>query len=110
MPDFVYDIPLRTLGVYFAVIAVAAMFLGILILRPIFRLVTGRVEPDFNETVGYATAVFSLFYGLLLGLLTVAAYQNNERVKAGILNEASALSALYFDMSSYPEPLRSDMK
>ena len=66
MPDFVYDIPLRTLAVYFAIIAVAAMFLGIIFLKPIFRLLMGRAGADFNESVGYATASFSLFYGLLL--------------------------------------------
>ena len=64
--------------------------------------------PEF--VYAHGTAGFNLFYGLLLGLLTVAAYQNNERVREGILNEATALSALYSDMNSYPEPIRSEMR
>jgi hypothetical protein len=110
MPEFVYDIPLRTLAAYFGVIAIAAMFLGILVLKPVMRILMGGAGPDFNDSIGYATAGFHLFYGLLLGLLTVAAFQNNERIKEAILNEASALSALYSDMSSYPEPTRSEVK
>jgi hypothetical protein len=110
VPDFVYDIPQETLAVYFALIAVGAMFFGILVLKPLLRIMTFGTGPDFNESISYGTATFNLFYGLLLGLLTVAAFQNNERVKEGILAEATALSALYSDMNTYPEPIRSEMK
>jgi len=109
MPDFIYDIPTRSLAIYFSLFAVAAMVIGMLVVKPLLRLLIGT-GPDFNQTIGQATAGFSLFYGLLLGLLTVAAYQNNERVKEAIMAEATALGALYADMNSYPEPLRTDMK
>jgi len=85
------------------------MVLELLVLKPILWLLLGA-QPDLNESIGYTTAGFSLFYGLLLGLLTVSAYQNNERVKQAILAEATSLDALYADMSSYPEPIRSEMK
>lgn len=109
MPDFVFDIPARDLAIYMSLITVGAMFLGLIFVKPVLRVLIGS-GPEFNQNLGYATSGFSLFYGLLLGLLTVAAYQNNERVKEGILTEASALGALYADMNSYPEPLRSEMK
>jgi hypothetical protein len=110
MPEFIYDIPPKTLAVYFSLGAVALMFFGILVVKPILRILMGGAGLDFNESISYATAGFNLFYGLLLGLLTVAAFQNNEHVQEGILNEATALSTLYSDMSSYPEPTRSEMK
>ncbi len=109
MPSFVYDIPQQQLAIYFSLIAVAAIVFGMLIVKPILRLLIGA-PPDLNELISYGTAGFSLFYGLLLGLLTVSAYQNNAQVKQAILNEASSLGALYADMSSYPEPIRSDVK
>ena len=109
MPDFVYNIPAATLGLYFALIGVAVIFFGLLVVKPVLRLLMGT-GPEFNHTVNFATSGFSLFYGLLLGLLTVAAYQNSERVKEGILSEATTLGVLYADMSSYPEPMRSDLK
>jgi hypothetical protein len=109
MPEFVYDIPLTQLAIYFGLIAVAAMGIGILIVKPVLRLLIGA-PPDLNESIGHGTAGFSLFYGLLLGLLTVSAYQNNERVRQAILSEATSLGAIYADMSSYPEPIRSEMK
>lgn len=110
MPEFVYDIPLNTLAIYFALMAFAATAAGIIFVKPILRVLTWGTGPEFNESIGHGTSAFNLFYGLLLGLLTVAAYQNNEDVKQAILNEATTISALYADMSSYPEPVRSDMK
>jgi hypothetical protein len=109
MPDFIFDIPTRTLAIYFSIVTIALMLVGILVVKPLLRLLMGT-GPDFNQTIGHATSGFSLFYGLLLGLLTVAAYQNNERIKEGILNEATTLGSLYADMNSYPEPVRSDMR
>lgn len=109
MPDFIYDIPTRTLAVYFSLATIALMLLGLLIVKPVLRLLIGT-GPGFNNSIGHATSGFSLFYGLLLGLLTVAAYQNSERVKEGILSEATTLGTLYSDMNSYPEPTRSDMR
>jgi hypothetical protein len=109
MPEFVFDIPPRQLAVYFVVAAVLAMVLGILIVKPVLRLLIGS-GTDFNQSLNYATSSFSLFYGLLLGLLTVAAYQNNDRIKEGILQETTSLAALYSAAGSYPEPVRSDLQ
>ena len=78
MPEFVYDIPTNMLASYFAIIAVGSVIFGILIVKPLLRLLMGS-GPDLNESINYGTSAFSLFYGLLLGLLTVAAYQNSER-------------------------------
>jgi hypothetical protein len=109
MPDFVYDIPQNDLVIYFAMIAVGSVIVGLLVVKPLLRLLMGGGS-TLNENIGYSTAAFSLFYGLLLGLLTVAAYQNSERVKEAILNETTAISTFYADVSFYPEPIRSDLK
>ena len=109
MPDFVYDIPFNTLAVWCSVLAICVMVVGLLIIKPTFRLLIGT-GPNFNSSVNYATSSFSLFNGLLLGLLTVAAYQNLERVRESVTNEATSLGGLYAQMASYPEPTRSDVK
>lgn len=110
MPDFIRDIPQHDLAIYVALAALAVVFVGVLVLKPILRLFIGRGDPTINETIGYGTASFSLFYALLIGLLIVAAYQNKERVEQNILGEAGAVSTLYSSMDSYPEPLRSETK
>ena len=109
MPDFVYDVPLTDLAVYFSLFAVGVIIFGLLVVKPILRLLMGA-GPDLNSSINYATSGFGVFYGLLLGLLTVSAYQNSERVKQAILNEATAISEFYSDMDSYPQPIQSEMK
>ncbi|WP_136682393.1 bestrophin-like domain [Falsirhodobacter xinxiangensis] len=109
MPDFVYDIPLRDLATWFAIAAVGSIIFGMLVVKPIMRLLIGA-GPDLNEAINYGTAGFNLFYGLLLGLLTVSAYQNNERIAEAVLQEATVLAAVYSDVNAYPEPTRSDTK
>lgn len=104
------DLPATDLAILFALLSLAFTVVGVLVLKPIFRLFIGWGDPQINETIGYATATFSLFYALLAGLLTVAAYQNRDRVQQNILNEAGAVSALYAGMNSYPEPIRTDVK
>ena len=58
--------------------------------------------------VGDFLQYFGVIYGLLLGLLAVATYQNLSDVEKTVGNEASSLAALYRDVSAYPEPARSD--
>lgn len=109
MPEFVYDIPTSALAIWFVIIAFVAVAIGLFVIKPILRIVLGT-GPEFNASIYYVTSGFSLFYGLLLGLLTVAAYQNSERVKESILNEATSLGSLYAQLNVYPEPFRSDLK
>lgn len=109
VPEFLYDIPLRELAVYFSVAAISATLFGLVIVKPLLRLFFGT-GPEFNQNVNFGGSGFNLFYGLLLGLLTVAAYQNNQRVAQAIQAEATSLGGLYSNIQSYPEPIRSEIK
>ncbi len=60
--------------------------------------------------VGYIISCFCVFYGLLLGLIAVAAYQNYSEVEASVSNEAAALAALYEDVSVYDDPYGQDLR
>lgn len=84
MRDWMLNLPPGDLARLLALLFVGEAIGGILILKPILRLVIGRADPTVNESMGYGTASFSLFYALLLGLLTVAAYQNRERVEQDV--------------------------
>ena len=60
--------------------------------------------------VGLALSSFSVFYGLLVGLVAVAAYQNFSTVGDIVDKEASSLAALYRDASGYPQPIRAQLQ
>jgi hypothetical protein len=109
MPDFMHNLPVRELAWLCVAATVGATWVGILFVKPFLRLLVGG-EPNVNGVIGYVTSVFSLFYGLLVGLLAVAAYQNVERVERSAFREAAGVSTLYAGVSSYPEPFRSEAR
>jgi hypothetical protein len=111
MPMFywIYDLhPLAAVGA-FAVSLVAVCWAAIILSRPIVQLRFHR-QPGLNELVGDFLQYFGVIYGLLLGLLAVATYQNLSDVDKTVGNEASSLAALYRDVSGYPEPKRSELE
>jgi hypothetical protein len=72
---WIYDIPLAQFAVLMAGVFVLFSWLGCFLLRPILRrFVPARSET--NAIVGHVLSCHGVFYGLLLGLLALAAYQN----------------------------------
>ncbi|MVM35670.1 DUF4239 domain-containing protein [Spirosoma sp. HMF4905] len=63
-----------------------------------------------NGTVGWFFSAVSLLYGLLLGLLTVAAWGNYNQAAIIASQEASATAVLYRDLAAYPDTARDAMR
>ena len=87
---------------------VLAYWFGCIFIRPFLRFFA-RTHGS-NDIVGNILSCFGVFYGLLLGLIAVAADQNYGQVEVAVQKEAVALSALYYDVSSYPEPYRFNLR
>ena len=109
MLDWVYNVPAALAVGVIALIFVAICWVGIVALRPLVKSLVHR-ETGLNETVGDFLQYFGVIYGLLLGLLAVATYQNLAEVDKTVKFEAAALGALYRDVSAYPEPIRSELQ
>ncbi|MFY7969354.1 MAG: hypothetical protein ACOVNV_09700 [Pirellulaceae bacterium] len=105
---WIYDIPSPKLALLLAVGFALISWLGTIFVRPILRLFVRR-RHDVNDIVGYILSCFGVFYGLLLGLLAVASYQNFENVEGIVADEAASLSALVRDVTAYPEPERQNL-
>jgi hypothetical protein len=102
---WIYEYPTWMIGTLFAAVFVGVTWLGIFVLR---RLVRSWIhgERSANDMVGFAFTAFSVLYGLLLGLLAVATYQNYASVTDMVAKEASSLAALYRDANGYPPSVR----
>ena len=66
-------------------------------------------SPAQNEVLSYYIAATGVVYGIILGLITVGVWENYIRINNYVEEEAASLSALYRDVSSYPEPSRSQL-
>jgi hypothetical protein len=84
-------------------------WLGILLIHPLLRRLLHGAEPS-NEVIIHSAGTFGLFYAVLLGLLTIATFQNTKDLVDTIGREASSLSTLYRTADGYPDPLRSELK
>jgi hypothetical protein len=88
---------------------VAVTWMGIFLTRATFHSWLHQ-EKRANEMVGLALTSYFVLFGLLLGLLAVATYQNYATVGDIVDNEASSLAALYREISSLPQPSRGQLQ
>lgn len=67
-------------------------------------------EQNHNEIISYFLAAVVLFYGVMVGLIAVGVWEQFSSTDEKVALEASALAALYRDVSAYPEPDRSRLQ
>jgi len=109
MMYWIYDYPGWVIGLLFCSTLVAFTWVGIFLTRATVHSWLHR-EKRANEMVGLALSSYFVLFGLLLGLLAVATYQNYSNVDDIVTNEASSLAALYREISSLPQPSRGQLQ
>jgi hypothetical protein len=113
MPDWIsgwFDrLPPGQAALAFCAFFVGITWLGILLVHPLMRRLLHRREPS-NELIIHIAGTFGLVYAVLLGLLTVATFQNTKDIQDDVGREASDLSTIYHSIDGYPEPVRSELK
>jgi protein-S-isoprenylcysteine O-methyltransferase Ste14 len=109
MMYWIYDYPSWIMGLLFVAVFVAVTWIGIFLSRATVHSWFHR-EPRANEMVSLALSSYFVLFGLLLGLLAVATYQNYTNVGDIVEQEASSISALYRDFSAYPQPIRRQLQ
>ena len=102
--------PTTQLGILMTIVFVGFSWTGLILFRPFMRMFVLRRRGDTNDVIGYILSCFCVFYGLLLGLIAVAAYQNYAEVDGNVSREAAALAALYEDVSQYREPFGQNLR
>jgi hypothetical protein len=108
MPNWLYDVETSTMVAIVSAFFVGATWLGTLFIRPFVRTFVRR-QPGANDLVAYLLGAHGVYFGILLGLLSVEAYGNFTSSEDLVEEEASRLAALYRDSSAYPPPIRNDL-
>ena len=67
-------------------------------------------QTGINDLASYSRVGFRLLYGLLLGRLSVATYQNVETINGFVGQEATSLGLLFRSSSTCPEPTRTELQ
>jgi hypothetical protein len=105
MIDLLRDLPAAQLAAIMCLSFVGFTWMGVLAIRPLFRWLV-RAEPDINGVVGNFVSIYGVFYGILMGLLAVAAYQNKADVAQAIAAEGTSIFAVFRSVDSYPDAAR----
>jgi hypothetical protein len=108
MPDWLYDVDTSTMVIIVSAFFVTATWLGTLFIRPFVRTFVRR-QPGANDLVAYLLGAHGVYFGILLGLLSVEAYGNFTSAENLVEEEASELASLYRDSSAYPPPIRDEL-
>ncbi|MEK6336324.1 MAG: DUF4239 domain-containing protein [Acidobacteriota bacterium] len=109
MFESLFDIPLWIAGT--VIIATLCLFVvfGLLLVR---RRVLPRLRVDAgdSEFTGAMLQSVMVFYGLAVALIAVTVFQTYSDTQKVVTGEATALNAIYRDVTSYPEPIRTELQ
>jgi hypothetical protein len=106
---WVYDLPNWLFGMLTIMVTVAIGVGGLYASRKLVRYVHGE-RHSHNEAVGFYLGAICVFYGITLGLFAVATWQTYTDVETRAGEEAAAVGTLYRDISSFPEPNRTELQ
>lgn len=104
----VFEYPEIPMSIVSGLVFAALVGVGIVAVR---RFVHPQVhgEGSMNGIVEITLTVFSLFYGILLGLLVVNASQNVNSISDLVTKEADTITNLYLNTQSFPQPARDEI-
>lgn len=109
MRDSIFDYPAIPMSIVAGLVLAALVAGGILVEN---RFLRHRLHGDTeaNHVIETTLTVLSAFYGILLGLLVVGAYENENALGDIVANEAAAISVLYWNVDEFPEPARGQLE
>ena len=100
---WIYDLPNWKLGLLIVSIIVSGSILGYLVSRRTVRKLLGSSD-RYNDVVSWVFTGVGVFYGLALGLIAVATWENYSDIDAHASKEAALIGALFDDLDGYGPP------
>jgi hypothetical protein len=107
---WIYDLPNWQLCLLILLTFAGGALLGQLLTRQLVKRFFSQALEDHNEAVGAIIGSYGVFYGITLGLIAVATWDNFDASEHLITHEASALAALDRDVSGLPEPFAHELR
>lgn len=106
---WIYDIPTWSLGCLIIGTMVLVSCLGLAVSRTFFYN-RYRITSDSNDAVNMVVSSMGMLYGLLLGLVAVATWENYASVDSITGKESTAISQLYRDVSTLQDPSKAELQ
>jgi hypothetical protein len=109
MPLWIYEIPPLQAALIIMVFVEAVSLVGLIWVR---RFVVHRIHysEGVNDAISGTVQAIGVFYGITVGLIAVGVWNTNSNASDLVSKEASSIGALFRDVSSYPAPLRDELR
>jgi len=104
-----YDLPTWLMGLLIVVVFTTVSVAGLYLTRRFIMAITGP-RPGHNEGVDAYIAAAAVFYGIVAGLIAVAAWEQYASFDDKVTQEAGTVAMLYRDVAVYPEPYGSRLR
>lgn len=103
------DLPIALSLLLIIALTVTVAVGGLIFTRVYIRHHFG-ISDETDDTVQFFAGAIAAFYGIALGLITVANWENYTRAVEIISAEAASVGALYRDLGGYPPAIRDDLR
>ncbi len=107
--SFLYHIPSFLFFLFVILLFGTLSIVGFLLVRKHVEHWLGK-PPAQNEVISYYISATGVVYGITLGLIAVGVWENYIHITLKVEEEAATLSAVYRDVSSYPEPYKTKLQ
>lgn len=109
MPTWLYDVSPPVAALIMVSFIEAVSLTGLVLVR---RHLIPRLHyhEGANDAVSGTVQAIGVFYGITVGLIAVGVWNTYSSASDLVSREAAATSALYRDVSSYPSPLREQLR
>jgi hypothetical protein len=107
---WIYQLPNWLLCVLVLTAIVGAALVGQVATRRLATRFFHQALEDHNEAAGAFIGAFGVFYGITLGLIAVASWENYDKLDDLVEREAAALGALDRDVSVMPAALGDELR
>jgi hypothetical protein len=109
VPTWLYEMSsLRAALLLVAFIELVSL-IGLLLVRR-FLIPKFHYGEGINDAISGTVQAIGVFYGITVGLIAVAVWNTNSSAAGLVSKEATAIGALYRDVSGYPSPLRDELR
>ena len=109
MPIWLYEVSSPVAALIMVTFIESAALVGLVLVR---RRVIPRLHYDdgANDAVSGTVQAIGVFYGITVGLIAVGVWNTSSNASELVSKEAVAIGALYRDVSSYPSPVREELR
>lgn len=109
MPLWAYNMSQLQLALLMVASIEAISLFGLFLVR---RLVLPhlRFHDGINDAISGTVQAIGVFYGITVGLIAVGVWNTHSNAQDVVSKEASAIGALYRDVTGYPQPVREKLQ